>query len=144
REDGFSPDVVTYSSLINCLASARQWRRAVAILDEMILLGGEEGGGEGGRGKKRGGEGGGVRPDAHCFNAAISACAKVRAGQWQEAERLVQEMQRQGLSPDHYTYNSLTNAYASSGQWKRALATLQEMRDSGVRVNGMAYSAAIK
>lgn len=51
----------TYSNLIRCLADSRLWRRAVGILDDML----EEGGG-------------GVEPDAHCFNAAIRACSKVQ------------------------------------------------------------------
>ena len=61
REDGLNPDVWTYSNLIRCLADANLWRRAVGILDDML-------------------EEGGVEPDAHCFNGAISACSKVLCG----------------------------------------------------------------
>lgn len=66
REDGFSPDVWTYSNLIRGLAGATLWRRAVAMLDDMLQAVQE-------------GEEGSVMPDAHCFNAAISGCAKVRS-----------------------------------------------------------------
>ncbi|CAN0522078.1 unnamed protein product, partial [Ectocarpus sp. 8 AP-2014] len=56
-EDGFDPDVWTYSNLIRCLADSMLWRRAVGILDDMVLEGR-------------------VQPDAHCFNAAVRACSK--------------------------------------------------------------------
>ncbi|CAN0197956.1 unnamed protein product, partial [Ectocarpus fasciculatus] len=56
-EDGFDPDVWTYSNLIRCLADSMLWRRAVGILNDMLLEGR-------------------VQPDAHCFNAAVRACAK--------------------------------------------------------------------
>ncbi|CAN0504968.1 unnamed protein product, partial [Ectocarpus sp. 8 AP-2014] len=60
REDGFDPDVWTYSNLIRCLADSMLWRRAVGILDDMVLEGR-------------------VQPDAHCFNAAVLACSKVHS-----------------------------------------------------------------
>lgn len=41
------------------------WQRAVSILDDMLAASDERG----------------VAPDAHCFNGAINACAKVRSGQ---------------------------------------------------------------
>eukprot|EP00904_Undaria_pinnatifida_P012907 jgi/Undpi1/8747/HiC_scaffold_25.g11209.m1 len=123
REDGFNPDVWTYSNLIRCLADANLWRRALGILDDMM-------------------EEGGVEPDAHCFNGAISACSK--SGEWAEAERLVTEMRSRALKLDPYTYNSLMNAYGVAGEWSKALSMLDQMRDGGVKINGMAYSGAIK
>ncbi|CBJ32428.1 conserved unknown protein [Ectocarpus siliculosus] len=123
REDGFDPDVWTYSNLIRCLADSMLWRRAVGILDDMLLEGR-------------------VQPDAHCFNAAVRACSKV--GEWAEAERLVTGMRGQGLAPDKYTYNSLIYAYGNSGEWEKALSMLEEIRAAGFKVNCMAYSAAIK
>lgn len=57
-EDGFSPDVWTYSNLIRVLADALLWRRSVGILDDML-------------------QEGRVQPDGHCFNAAVRACSKV-------------------------------------------------------------------
>ncbi|CAN0458344.1 unnamed protein product, partial [Hapterophycus canaliculatus] len=57
-EDGFDPDVWTYSNLIRCLADSMLWQRAVSILDDML-------------------QEGRVNPDAHCFNAAVRACSKV-------------------------------------------------------------------
>lgn len=64
RDDGFSPDVWTYSNLIRCLGDAMLWRRAVSILDDMLLASQDK-------------EQRSVKPDAHCFNGAIRACAKV-------------------------------------------------------------------
>lgn len=55
---------MTYHNLIRCLADSMLWRRAVSVLDDMIVAAQDK-------------EEGGVRPDAHCFNGAINACAKV-------------------------------------------------------------------
>eukprot|EP00953_Heterococcus_sp_UTEX-ZZ885_P037164 19112-Heterococcus_DN1.PRE.2 len=59
----------------------------------------------------------------------INFTNKQQCGQWEQAEKIVQDMIECNVQPDQYTYNSLINAYAKKGQWAKALAAIATMRD---------------
>lgn len=56
---------------------------------------------------------------------------------------LFNHMERAGLTPDVWTYNSLANVLGSCGEWKRAVALLDDMREKGVEPDVVTYSALI-
>lgn len=57
-----------------------------------------------------------VQPDAYSWNTAISACG--RAGQWEQALRLLGSMEEEGSEarPDIFSYNIAIDAVAKAGR----------------------------
>jgi pentatricopeptide repeat protein len=90
---------VTMSSLVNALDASGQWRLAVAKFDEL---------------RERG-----VRPNAYCYNAAISALAK--GAQAEAAKQMVVSMRQDGLTPDIFTYGPLIIALGRAGLVNEAM-----------------------
>jgi pentatricopeptide repeat domain-containing protein 1 len=84
----------------------------------------------------------GVKPNVFTYSALVTAYEK--GGQWERAERAIEEMQAAaGLQPNQTTYSSLISAYASGGEWQRAEAALDAMQEAGVEANVVTYSALI-
>lgn len=52
-------------------------------------------------------------------------------------------MERSGLTPDVWTYNSLANVLGSCGDWERALGLLKDMRDRGLTPDVVTYTALV-
>lgn len=71
----------------------------------------------------------------------LSACA--RAGRWERALGLLDDMQLKGLAPNMISYSAAISACSKGGCWERALQLLQEMRRAGHSPNVISYSAAI-
>ena len=67
----------------------------------------------------------GAAPDTVAYTAVMDCCGK--AGQWEVALSLLQEMKDAGPVPDRMTYNTAMDACAKGGQWQRALEILQGM-----------------
>ena len=64
------------------------------------------------------------------YNIMINVYAN--AGVHQEAEKLFQAMQRQGCSPDSFTYLSLVQAYTQSLKYSEAEETIHAMQSKGI------------
>lgn len=56
---------------------------------------------------------------------------------------LFNQMERAGLTPDLWTYNSLASVLGSCGEWERAVALLDDMRARGLRPDVITYSALV-
>ena len=56
---------------------------------------------------------------------------------------LFNQMERAGLTPDVWTYNSLANVLGSCGEWERALGLLDDMRVRGLTPDVITYSALV-
>lgn len=52
-------------------------------------------------------------------------------------------MERDGVTPDLWTYNSLANVLGSCGEWERAVSLLDDMRARGLKPDVVTYSALI-
>ena len=74
---------------------------------------------------------GGLEPNEFCFAAAISACAK--AGEWERALAVYDDMGSRGLVADIVTFDALLAACDKGEQWERALAALNELLDLGLQ-----------
>eukprot|EP00435_Cladocopium_sp_Y103_P071975 s8_g38.t3 len=61
-------------------------------------------------------------PDTVSFNASMNACAK--AGEWQVALHLFEQMKSRSIVPDVFSYSSIM----ASCEWRLALAFLQQMQ----------------
>jgi pentatricopeptide repeat protein len=64
---------------------------------------------------------------------------------WMRALELLQQMKKDGIEPDGYSYSAAISACGSCGRWKEALDLIQIMQKGGPRnrPNKIAYTAAI-
>jgi pentatricopeptide repeat protein len=122
REEGQTPDMKIFSSVISACEAAGEWQRALGvlqmILDEYDTEDGEE-----------------VWLNSYCFNAAISACEK--GGAWVEALELYERMLDMGgsIKPNFVTLSSLIVALDKAGQKELALSKYVEGRELGIVVD---------
>lgn len=144
REAGLVPEVKTYNAVLAVCQRAGAWRGALEVLEEMksgrakrpVMLSARRG--EAGAGESAWVEEAAPRPDLVSFNTAMGACGK--AGRWEEALRLLDELSDFGLSPDAISYNTAAAACARAENWDRAQETVDRGRDAGVIASPSARS----
>ena len=112
---------VCYSQAISACDKAKQWQRAVELLESMEV-------------------GAGIKPNEFHYSGAISACAK--SGMSNVALQLFDAMRRAGVKPNEVVYNTLLSA-CPKGDAARAKQLLREMREANVRPGAKSYGAAI-
>lgn len=135
RELGLVPEVKSYNTILAVCQRAEVWKGAVEVLEEMK------------RGKtkrpiglspdRKAASAEASRwiadsvppPDICSFNTAMGACGK--AGQWEEALRLLSELSDFGLSPDATSYNTAAAACARAEKWDRAAEIINRGREAG-------------
>eukprot|EP00933_Yihiella_yeosuensis_P037560 TRINITY_DN31550_c0_g1_i2.p1 TRINITY_DN31550_c0_g1~~TRINITY_DN31550_c0_g1_i2.p1 ORF type:complete len:849 (-),score=157.68 TRINITY_DN31550_c0_g1_i2:209-2755(-) len=160
-QDGATPDVVSYNSVINAWAkrgSASGAERIVTLMCEgkhtgtvepdVVTLGvalhacaraGELKRAEGmfqrivARGK--------TQPDAICFNALINA--SVKANNIERAEMWLNQMMEAGVPPSVVSYTTVLHAHARAGNVEAAEKGLELMNEQGIEANVVSYSALI-
>jgi pentatricopeptide repeat protein len=79
----------------------------------------------------------GLPLDSYCYTAAIEAC------NWQQALKLLAEMEERGMEPSEVAYSVTIKACGEGGQWRKALELVETMRARNVTVNVYVYNAAI-
>lgn len=55
-----------------------------------------------------------------------------RRGKWSRVVEILDDMRREGLSPDRVTFSTAIAAVGASGQWETATSLLAEMKEAGV------------
>jgi len=134
---GIEPSEVTYSVAIKACGAGGQWQKALELLETM-------------RRKK-------MPINLFVYNAAITAvskAAKQRArgrdgdsdGQlWTEVMTLLDNMRKEGIDPDGFSFSSAISCCGSEGRWEEALQLMDIMENGGPRTrpNKVAYTAAI-
>jgi pentatricopeptide repeat domain-containing protein 1 len=111
--------VFHYNAAISACEKARNWKRALSLLEEAQQKG--------------------INPTAITYNAAISACAKGK--QWEMALSLLEEVQHKGIHPDIITYNAAISACAKGGQREKALELFGEVQKlKGIEPNVVTYA----
>ncbi|CAM9520060.1 unnamed protein product [Chrysoparadoxa australica] len=83
----------------------------------------------------------GLTPNEKSYELAIHACSK--AGEWEIAMRLLQEMPGLGLTPKESTYNSTMAACSKRGKWQLAYQVLQQMKGRGISPTHFSYSPVL-
>ena len=81
-----------------------------------------------------------VIPNVYSFNAAISACGK--AGQWERATSLLDDMFATNVTPDVYSFSAAIQACAAGRQPAVALRIF-EAADSAVELNRVTTNAVL-
>jgi pentatricopeptide repeat protein len=75
------------------------------------------------------------------YSTLISACEK--AGEWELALQLFEEMRGEGCVPNVISYNSLITACAQGAQWEKAAEVFEAMQRQGCRPDVVTYTALI-
>ncbi|XP_028800907.1 pentatricopeptide repeat-containing protein At1g10910, chloroplastic isoform X1 [Neltuma alba] len=123
KEDGLMPDVVTYSTLLaGCIKAKDGYSKALELIQDLQL--------------KR------LRMDDVIYGAILAVCAS--NSKWEEAEFYFNQMKDQGLSPNHYHYSSLLNAYSVCGDYKKAYELVQDMKSAGLVPNKVILTTLLK
>lgn len=128
--DTVNADLFTFSSAIKAAgmttSSSCGWRRARAILLEDMPRAA-------------------IKPDVHCYTAAISACSRSEEGAepCDAALEILAEMKSVACAPNAFTYSAAMAACKSAGRWAVALDLLGEMRASSAPVTPFVWTAAI-
>ena len=138
RELGLVPEVKSYNSILAVCQRAEAWKGAVEVLEEMkrgktkrpIGLNPSRRAANADDATSRWVEEPVPPPDVCSFNTAMGACGK--AGQWEEALRLLSELSEFGLSPDATSYNTAAAACARAEKWDRAAEIINRGREVGV------------
>ncbi|KAG0483092.1 hypothetical protein HPP92_011176 [Vanilla planifolia] len=71
----------------------------------------------------------------------ISACAN--EGSFQEALKLLKQMEREGIKPNLATWNGLISGYAMKGKARQALILIRQLRFTGLKGDVVSWTALI-
>ncbi|KAK9053393.1 hypothetical protein SSX86_030026 [Deinandra increscens subsp. villosa] len=116
---GMNPRTSTVVSLILQLGNLGRAEEAEAVFEEIK-------------------EGGRAVPRTRAYNAVLRGY--VRNGSLKDAESMVTEMEKNGVSPDEHTYSLLIDAYGNAGRWESARIVLKEMESKDVKPNSFVFS----
>merc|ERR1719424_374022 len=117
--DGVTPNVVTFSALIDACAKSNNLTRAEYWHDRLVATG--------------------IKPNAHTYSAVINACAK--ASNVKAAERWFLKAETSGIVGDVVVYSSMIDACGKAGDAELALSVFNKMQANGVRPHIVAYAA---
>ena len=139
RTRGVQPTEVTYSVAITACGNGGQWERAMELLNQMRMKG--------------------MSINVITYSSTISALAKAARRNMKEtasargsaeelsskALDLLEQMKKDGVEPDTYSYSGAINACASAGRWENALDLMAQMKKGGpkTRPNRITYTGAI-
>lgn len=126
-------DVYAYTAVIEACSKSKQWKKALALFEEMKEAG--------------------VKPSEVTYSVMISALGN--GLQWERALLFLQEMQANGITPNIYSYNAAITALAKASKQKtrraenvddlssKALTLLEQMKNAKIEPDGFSYSSAI-
>ncbi|CAB9518912.1 Pentatricopeptide repeat-containing protein [Seminavis robusta] len=146
EEKGVPPSDVVYSLTIKACGNGGKWQSALNLLEKM-------------RSK-------GMRINLITYNAAIAALAKAAkrsakyptgrpwrpqepdSGKicfWVRAIELLDQMKKDNIKPDGFSFSSAISCCGAEGRWQEALALIDLMKKGGPRTqpNRVAFTAAI-
>eukprot|EP00804_Cyclotella_cryptica_P013991 CCRYP_002474-RF/>CCRYP_002474-RF protein AED:0.13 eAED:0.13 QI:1291/0.83/0.71/1/0.16/0.14/7/0/283 len=151
-ERGISPNEFTYSVAITACGNGGQWSKALELLDKMRSMN--------------------MKINTITYNSAISALAKAARTEskqqrrfdyhpttppesgnsdpgtlWRHALEIINNMEREGVKRDVFTYSSAINTCGAAGRWEEAVDLIRAMKeeDGGrdTRPNKVTYTSAI-
>ncbi|KAL0730144.1 hypothetical protein Bca4012_026237 [Brassica carinata] len=145
KRSGLSyPNLITYSTLMECLFAQSRCKEAMELFEDMI--------------SKEG-----ISPDPVTFNVMINGFCRAgeveRAkmivefmkkngcnpnGKIQEAKEVFDEVKETGLNLDTVGYTTLMNCFCKSGQIDEAMELLGEMKASGCRADALTYNVILR
>lgn len=139
REAGLTPEVKSYNTVLAVCQRAEAWEGALEVLEEMKSGTAKRSARSGPRDRDAAAHGAAVGswieepappPDLVSFNTAMGACGK--AGQWEKALSLLEEIADSGFAPNAISYNTAAAACARAEEWDRAQEIVECGREAGV------------
>ncbi|XP_060964504.1 pentatricopeptide repeat-containing protein At1g10910, chloroplastic [Cannabis sativa] len=123
KQDGLTPDVVTYSTLLSgCIKAKQGYSIAMELVQEL--------------------QQNGVQMDNVIYGTLLAICAS--HNKLSEAERYFNQMKEEGHSPNVFHYSSLLNAYSMCGDYKKADILIQDMESTGLPPNKVILTTLLK
>ena len=110
---GFSPNVRTFTAMVNAYAKAGDVNGALGAMQDM--------------------ESCGVRADTVSYSSLLDACA--RQGNTVCAKKVFALMQQRNIRPNIVTYTSLAQAFAKRGMWYEVEVLGDSLEQEGLHVN---------
>uniref|UniRef100_A0A0C3THG8 Pentacotripeptide-repeat region of PRORP domain-containing protein n=1 Tax=Guillardia theta (strain CCMP2712) TaxID=905079 RepID=A0A0C3THG8_GUITC len=83
----------------------------------------------------------GLKPDKYTYNAVIGSCAK--GGLYEQAVRLIRDMQNEGIEPDEVTYNAVIGSFAKVFIVRETLPHVECRAGKGLQPDVLTYNALI-
>ncbi|KAF2306005.1 hypothetical protein GH714_009405 [Hevea brasiliensis] len=82
-----------------------------------------------------------ISPNLFIYNSLLSAVKE--SEQYEETERILNDMTQNGIFPNVVTYNTLMAIYVEQGQATKALDILEEIHKKGFTPSAASYSTAL-
>ncbi|KAL7252603.1 hypothetical protein ACSBR1_007216 [Camellia fascicularis] len=120
-DNGISPNVITYTSLIQGVCCLGEWKEAIRLLNEML-------------GKN-------VSPNVQTFTILVDALCE--EGMAKEAQYVVELMIQRGVVPNVVTYNAVMDGYCLCGQVDEARKMLDVMVSRDCAPDVVTYNTLI-
>ncbi|KAL2928269.1 hypothetical protein RDABS01_007533 [Bienertia sinuspersici] len=115
--NGFDSDLYVQTTLLDMYVKADELAKAHAVFDLMKIR------------------------NIVAWNSLIAGYSS--KGLFDNAMRLLNQMQKEGMNPDMVTWNSLLSGYAVHGCVKDGLAVVEKMKNLGMRPNVVSWTALI-
>lgn len=123
KQDGVTPDAVTYSTLLaGCIKFKHGYSKALELVQELQHYE--------------------LQMDTVIYGTLLAICAS--NNKWEEAESYFKEMKDEGHLPNAFHYSSLLNAYSISGNYKKADNLVQDMKSAGLVPNKVILTTLLK
>ncbi|ESQ45039.1 hypothetical protein EUTSA_v10010303mg [Eutrema salsugineum] len=120
RRFGISyPNLITYSTLIECLFAHSRSKEAMELFEDMI-------------------SNEGISPDPVTFNVMINGFC--RAGQVERAKMIIEFMKKNGCNPNVFNYSALMNGFCKEGKIQEAKLIFDEVKETGLKLDTVGYT----
>ncbi|KAK9054894.1 hypothetical protein SSX86_025973 [Deinandra increscens subsp. villosa] len=121
KSDGFKPDVICYTMVLDAVIYTGEYESADQVFDEMLVMG--------------------LVPDINTYNVYVNGLCK--QNKFDDGIMMITSMEEIGCKPNMITYNTLLAAICESGEVDMARDFLKHVRGKGVVLNSKMYEAMI-
>ncbi|KAI3714362.1 hypothetical protein L1987_72961 [Smallanthus sonchifolius] len=119
--DGFKPDVICYTMVLDGVISIGEYESADQLFDEMLVLG--------------------LVPDITTYNVYVNGLCKQK--KFDDGIEMLSCMEKIGCRPSMITYNTILSAIYENGEVVMASCFLKHVRGKGVLLNSGTYETII-
>ncbi|XP_009126254.1 pentatricopeptide repeat-containing protein At5g18475 [Brassica rapa] len=120
KRSGLSyPNLITYSTLMECLFVQSRSKEAMELFEDMI--------------SKEG-----ISPDPVTFNVMINGFC--RAGEVERGKMIIEFMKKNGCNPNVYNYSALMNGFCKEGRAQEAKEVFDEVKETGLKLDTVGYT----
>ncbi|KAM7251814.1 hypothetical protein ACFE04_023697 [Oxalis oulophora] len=120
-DEGHSPNVYHYSSLLNAYSSDGNYKKADTLVEEMKSLG--------------------LVPNKVMLTTLLKVY--VRGGLFEKSRELLAELEAMGYAQDEMSFCLLMDGLSKAGKLDEARSVFNEVKEKGVRSDGYAHSIMI-